>query len=97
MRLALGLGLHRRLPKNDIIKPIERENRRRVWWTLYILDRISASKLGRPVTISDDDIDVEFPSMDGLSSEEKEDFIDPAHLIANIKLARITGRICELT
>jgi hypothetical protein len=46
------------------------------------------------VSIRDEDIDVEMPSMDGLSEEEKIEFLDPQSLVTNIKLARIIGNIC---
>jgi hypothetical protein len=62
---------------------------------LYFFDRFSASKLGQPITIRDEDIDVEMPSMEGLTREEMAEFLDPQNLIINIKLARIIGNICK--
>jgi hypothetical protein len=62
---------------------------------LYFFDRFSASKLGQPLTVRDEDIDVEMPSMDGLSKEEAAEFQDPSSLIINIKLGRIVGNICK--
>ncbi|KAJ0298330.1 hypothetical protein COL5a_002875 [Colletotrichum fioriniae] len=41
---------------------IEGEMRRRVWWTIYILDRSLALDLGRPVLIDDTDCDVSLPA-----------------------------------
>lgn len=75
--------------------PVHREHRRRVWWTLYLFDRLTSSKLGFPLAIQDHDIDVEPPSMDGLSAAEQEEFSDPIHLLQHVRLARITGSICE--
>jgi proline utilization trans-activator len=43
--------------------------------------------------LRDEDIDAEMPSMRGLSSTEREDFVDPAQLIANVELTKITGNI----
>jgi hypothetical protein len=94
MRLAMGIGMHRPASRGTTLTPVERESRRRTWWVLYFFDRFSASKLGQPVSIRDEDIDVEMPSMDGLSEEEKIEFLDPQPLITNIKLARIIGNIC---
>lgn len=71
----------------------EREHRVRVWWTCYALDRIYTSKVGLPVMLRDEDIDVQMPSMDGLSAEEAEDFYTPELMTAQIKLARITGNV----
>lgn len=75
--------------------PVHREHRRRVWWTLYLFDRLTSSKLGYPLAIQDYDIDVEPPSMNGLTAAEQEEFSDPMHLMAHVNLAKITGSICE--
>lgn len=40
---------------------IEKETRRKVWWGCYILDRMLALALGRPLGIDDKDCDVELP------------------------------------
>ncbi|KAL2671479.1 hypothetical protein Neosp_014069 [[Neocosmospora] mangrovei] len=96
MRLAQSLGMHRSASRHTTLTPVERESRRRTWWVLYFFDRFSASKLGQPITVRDEDIDVEMPSMDGLTREEMAEFLDPQNLIINIKLARIIGNICEM-
>ncbi|KAF4423155.1 positive activator of transcription [Fusarium acutatum] len=93
MRLAQSLGMHRSASRHTTLTPVERESRRRTWWVLYFFDRFSASKLGQPITVRDDDIDVEMPSMDGLTKEEMAEFLDPQNLITNIKLAKIIGNI----
>ncbi|KAL2835026.1 fungal-specific transcription factor domain-containing protein [Aspergillus cavernicola] len=92
-RLALSLGMHRSASRHTTLTPVERESRRRTWWVLYFFDRFSASKLGQPLTVRDEDIDVEMPSMEGLTREEMTEFLDPQNLIINIKLARIIGNI----
>ena len=33
-----------------------REHRRRVWWSVYSLDRILCVKSGNPITVQDEDI-----------------------------------------
>jgi proline utilization trans-activator len=96
MRMALTMGVHRSLPTEAAFPPIEREHRRRVWWTLYTLDRLCSSILGYPLLISDSAIDVELPSNDGLTATDQEEFADPAHVVANVKLARITGQIRKI-
>ncbi|KAM0342426.1 hypothetical protein ACHAPU_009613 [Fusarium lateritium] len=93
MRLAQSLGMHRSASRHTTLTPVERESRRRTWWVLYFFDRFSASKLGQPITVRDEDIDVEMPSMDGLTREEMAEFLDPQNLITNIKLAKIIGNI----
>ncbi|KAL1997982.1 hypothetical protein VTN02DRAFT_269 [Thermoascus thermophilus] len=93
LRLSLTLGLHHKLPEGYPISAVEREHRIRVWWSVYTMDRITSSKLGHPVTVRDDDIDADLPSMDGLSPAERDEFADPEHLVAHLRLARITGDI----
>lgn len=66
-----------------------------MWWTLYLFDRLISSKLGYPLAIRDEYIDVEFPSMEGLSTAEQAEFSDPVHLCAHASLAKITGSICR--
>lgn len=88
------MGMHREVSARTTLSRIECESRRRTWWVLYFFDRFSASKLGQPVTLRDEDIDVEMPSMDGLTQEEMAEFLDPVPLITNVKLARIIGNIC---
>lgn len=73
--------------------PRDREHRIRVWWTVYNLDRVFTSKVGLPIMLRDEDIDAPLPSMENLSNNDKEDFHDPSYIIAQIKLAKITGEI----
>lgn len=93
LRIGIGLGLHRSQAGSSTMSPVQREVRRRVWWTLYLFDRMISSKLGYPLAIRDDDIDVEYPSMEGLSLSEQAEFADPVHLCAHATLAKITGSI----
>ncbi|KAF2083934.1 hypothetical protein K490DRAFT_9525, partial [Saccharata proteae CBS 121410] len=95
LRLSLTLGLHRNITYDKSVSPIEIENRRRVWWTVYAFDRICTSKLGHPVMLRDEDIDAPLPSLEHLSAELQEEFVDASQLVANVKLARITGSILD--
>jgi hypothetical protein len=79
LRTAIELGLHRRIRSKAGREsdPFKYEMRKRVWWTVYTLDRsvclkslqstaltfarMIAVQLGRPVGIHDRDIDIEFP------------------------------------
>lgn len=67
--------------------PIEQEHRVRLWWTVYIFDRSTSSRLGLPLSIRDDDIDIQMPQ------ENVEQLGSAEQLIANIELSRITGCI----
>ena len=58
MRLATSLGLHKSRPAASLI---EEEMAKRVFWSLYNLDRLIAVTLGRPLGIADEDITVGLP------------------------------------
>ncbi|KAJ9644500.1 hypothetical protein H2199_003463 [Coniosporium tulheliwenetii] len=87
------MGMHLNVPEFQLSDREAREHRNRVWWTAYIFDRMWASRLGQPVSIQDDDIEVDLPSSDGLAGTDSGDFGDPEYLIANIRLAKLAGHI----
>ncbi|KAF8665799.1 hypothetical protein AX16_000244 [Volvariella volvacea WC 439] len=61
VRTGQDLGLHRS-PRRLQISAIEKETRRKIWWGVYVLDRMLALALGRPLGINDADCDVELPA-----------------------------------
>jgi len=58
MRLAISMGLHK---TRSYATVAEEEMAKRVFWSLYNLDRLIASTLGRPLGIADEDISVGLP------------------------------------
>ncbi|KAI9262802.1 fungal-specific transcription factor domain-containing protein [Helicostylum pulchrum] len=58
---AQDLGLHRSSECWDI-PDSEKETRKRVWWSVYIMDKWSAASTGRPQTIFDEDCDESYPN-----------------------------------
>lgn len=82
MRTAVDLGLHRRDHEKKLDSP-SIQRRRKLFWTVYSLERIIAISLGRPFSIADRQIDVLLPTGDGTD----------AHAIALFKLRRIESRI----
>ncbi|KAJ4984566.1 C6 transcription factor [Stagonosporopsis vannaccii] len=54
VRNALSVALHRELPHWNI-SLMERENRRRVWWGLYIFDSGASTTFGRAIMLPDQD------------------------------------------
>ncbi|KAI7873465.1 fungal-specific transcription factor domain-containing protein [Mucor mucedo] len=58
---AQDLGLHRSSDCWDI-PASEKETRKRVWWSVYIMDKWSSASTGRPQTIFDEDCDEGYPS-----------------------------------
>lgn len=75
MRTAIDLGLHRKA--NEInMHPFTVQMRRRLFWTVYYLERVVCMSLGRPFSISDRHIDLDLPV------DVDDDVQDPAVLTA---------------
>lgn len=58
VRMAFHLGLHRCPYRYPNFSPHEATMRKRLWWSLYCLDRMVCQSLGLPLDIRDDDVDV---------------------------------------
>ncbi|KAH6655090.1 fungal-specific transcription factor domain-containing protein [Truncatella angustata] len=90
IRLSHSIGLHKR-GSGFHLNPIETEQRKRVFWIAYMLDKELCLRAGRPPAQDDDDMNVELPDA------------DPADNIGNIPLADGKGKMnlfrvmCELT
>src|SRR6266536_3105104 len=59
---VFALDLLRELPSIDTTPTIERETRRRLFWTCYLMDRFTACGSKRPSLISDESISLRLPS-----------------------------------
>ncbi|KID78564.1 Proline utilization trans-activator [Metarhizium brunneum] len=72
LRMAISLGLHQEVSNHypnatcqgqvPALDEAAREHRRRIWWSIYSLDRILSVKSGNPIAIQDEDIGVNLPS-----------------------------------
>lgn len=60
IRQCLELGLHRQQRPDEKSTP-EDELKKRLFWSIYHLERRIALVLGRPLTIADDEIDISMP------------------------------------
>ncbi|KAF5133117.1 Thiamine repressible regulatory protein thi1 [Metarhizium anisopliae] len=58
IKISHALGIHRHLPHRS---PDEIEERKRVWWTIYTWDRFASISYGRPLSINDEDFNLEMP------------------------------------
>ncbi|GIC87987.1 fungal specific transcription factor domain-containing protein [Aspergillus udagawae] len=94
MRLGLILGLNHNISERQCTDPTERQHRIRLWWAIYVYDRMWCSKIGFPLQIRDDDIHVDMPSQVSCPAYE-EQFSDTAYLVASIQLARIVGQVID--
>lgn len=57
---SLQMGLHR-CDSSRVLDPIERETRKRIFWTIRNMETYVVAILGLPISISDADIDQEEP------------------------------------
>ncbi|KKZ61729.1 hypothetical protein EMCG_03758 [[Emmonsia] crescens] len=90
LRMAISLGLHQEV-SDDSLDDHAREHRRRLWWSVYSMDRILCVKSGNPLTIADEDIGVLPPSR--LPDEPK---LCPATVLLHYtELSRILGKIMK--
>lgn len=60
--MAVALELHRELDLKTRVTPVEREMRRRLFWTCYLMDRFTACGSKRPSLIADKSIVLRLPS-----------------------------------
>jgi proline utilization trans-activator len=91
LRMAISLGLHQEVSDSSLDN-IAREHRRRVWWSVYSMDRILCVKSGNPITIADEDIGISLPSK---LPEIDFDSLSAAVLSHYTQLSRILGKIME--
>ena len=85
MRIALATGMNRETPPG-VLSRSECEHRRRLWWTLYIIDRKLSINMGAPLSITDKDIDISLPSHDDLRFSN-------TGLCIHAKLAVLEGKV----
>ena len=77
IRMAHSIGLHKR-GSGFNLNSVENEQRKRVFWIAYLLDKDICLRSGRPPAQDDDDMNVELPSE------------DPPDNVGNIPLAKET-------
>lgn len=95
LRMAVNMGMHRSFGA-DSLHPHVRELRNRLWWSVYVAERIFSVEMGRPLAINDAEIDAPFP----VDMPEWRDLTGKASmnvdgLTAMIKLCRLQGKIVD--
>lgn len=93
MRHAISIGLHRKFNGPRLLD----ERRKRIFWTIYMLERSIARTMGRPMSISDRDIDVDLPANVDENIDNESDMIcalqqdrGPTTMSAVIHIFRLT-------
>lgn len=89
MRTALAQGMHTDMPVENLGEPLV-QRCRKIWWTIYILDRQMTSLMGLPQSIRDDDVTCKLPDFPGSAQRA-------AALNMQIKLSRIYAEIARST
>ncbi|KAL2818579.1 fungal-specific transcription factor domain-containing protein [Aspergillus granulosus] len=64
MRMAMAYGMHTRMPVEHLEQHVV-ERCRKIWWTVYILDRHTTSIQGLPQSIDDRFVQTDLPSSVG--------------------------------
>ena len=91
LRACLLLGWHFDA-QSDFLTANEIEHRRRLWWTIYMFERMFSSKAGLPLSLTDYTIAVDLPTD---INETDNDYIFPkSDSIKNcVKIVQINGQI----
>lgn len=101
VRIAQSIGLHVESKTSKPRGPVELERRRRIWYSIYVLDRLLSLQLGRPPAIHDEDCSVPMPSRRGDTDIDwTSSIIEPVegpstgdYFVAVIEFSRIVGRV----
>ncbi|KAF3764022.1 hypothetical protein M406DRAFT_51388, partial [Cryphonectria parasitica EP155] len=95
LRMAVNMGMHRSFG-TESLHPHVRELRNRLWWSVYVAERMFSVEMGRPLAINDAEIDaplpVDIPEWGHLTGRS------PTNdgLIAMIKLCHLMGKIVNI-
>lgn len=93
LRTSLTLGFHRTMSLNITDDKVFNEHRIRLWWTIYICDRLWGTKMGLPLSIQDHDISIDLPSELESDNQEQPEIGNGQYINAKIGLARIAGNL----
>jgi hypothetical protein len=88
-RMAMALGMHREGTSGGFDE-MEREVRKRVWWTAYTFEQNQCAILGRPCAIDDTEVNVTFPNETMLDGGES---VPPGYIEYSVRLAKLMSDI----
>ena len=101
--LAIAMGLHRQQPRRHQVTPLEAERRKRLFWSLYLIDGYLSVVLGQPRHLRDEDLDQDYPlNIDDLVLDSAADLtLVPHHgnveaFIYHARLARLFAQSNDL-
>lgn len=92
IKLAQRMGLHRKQQEPGL-SAIEVEQRKRVFWVAYCLDKEISMRTGQAPTQDDDDMDIELPigDIDAPNRASSPNMLDIFHF--RVRLAMLQGQI----
>ncbi|RYP74727.1 hypothetical protein DL770_007546 [Monosporascus sp. CRB-9-2] len=98
IRIAQSLGLHREGTHFAELKPFDVEMRRRLWWTLCMLDLRSAENHGSELTIAEEAHDTRLPLNinDSDLSPDMTDYPEEHHGVTDMSFSLVRFEICGL-
>ncbi|CAI7611447.1 unnamed protein product [Penicillium manginii] len=92
LRLANLLGI----PNSSVLHtPLEREHRKRIWWTAVCMDIMTCTELSLAPSCALNDDTSAIVECIGLPPGEAEEFSDSRYLTAQVKLVRIKSHITK--
>ncbi|KAJ5161969.1 hypothetical protein N7492_007361 [Penicillium capsulatum] len=103
VRVAQEIGLHIAAPQPS---SVDTEMRKRLWWCLYLWDRLLALEMGKPVLINEKDCSTEFPGQveehfapnnSGLSDPSLTSLLATIHVVRSFSPLARTLRLPSLT
>jgi hypothetical protein len=84
IQMAFHLGLHRCPTRYKQFSKPEADMRRRLFWSIYSLERFLTQSLGLPLSLKDDDIDVCHSQDEAhLEDDEHGNITHPSHGMIN--------------
>lgn len=86
-RIALVEGFHTSMQGQSLGDAVV-ERCRKIWWTIYVLDRQMTSLLGVPIALREDDISAQLPGFSGSSS-------DVAICDIHVRLSRVMAQVVK--
>ncbi|KAL6940873.1 hypothetical protein ACO0QE_004791 [Hanseniaspora vineae] len=96
LRACLILGWHVDAEK-DVLTRFELEHKRRLWWTVYMFERMLSSKAGLPLSFMDNTISSELPSDFDMSNPppgcEHYIFPESEYITSCIKITQVNAQI----
>lgn len=96
LRACLILGMHVDAQRDSLLR-FELEHRRRLWWTVYMFERMLSSKAGLPLSFTDNTISTELPDDFNMSHPpagcEPYIFPEAEYIINCVKIVQINSHI----